>query len=143
MARKGQEEIAGFMLIVAMVLVIGLIFLFFLSPKSPERTDLQLNNLLYAWISTNSGDKAVEQLVRECELGNCEELESAVSILQTAIDKSGMSNQIDGWSINITNTVSGQNYVYREFGNVNMTGNSRATALPVSDSIARLKVFYP
>ena len=59
MNRKGQEEIMGFMLVVIMVIVIGLAFLFFFTPRTTEKNDLDMQNLLYAWLSTTINGKGV------------------------------------------------------------------------------------
>ena len=68
--KKGQEEILGFILVVVMVVVIGLAFLFFLTPRAQERQDLEMENLLYAWLSTTIEEgKDVSSMIDDWENG--------------------------------------------------------------------------
>ena len=134
-SKKGQEEILGFMLVVVMVMVIGLGFLFFLTPKAPERQDLEMENLLYAWLSTTIEGKDISNMIENC-YGPCD-LGSGVQILDNAISKSGLINRINGYSLNVTGTAE----FYYSKGN--LTGNSRTAFVPVKDNDVRLKFYLP
>jgi len=129
---KGQEEIMGFMLVVVMVIVIGIGLLFFFSPKAPEQTDLGMQNLLYAWLSTSFEGSDIRGIISSCD--NCD-LKPSVDILDSAISKSGVINRINGYSLNITGRV---NY-YSYKGKLN--GTARGAVVPVEDTEVRLR-FY-
>ena len=122
------------MLIVVMVMVIGLGFLFFFSPKTTERNDLQLQNLVYSWLSTSVEGENVKSMVKDCELGECEELRNSISILQDGVNT---LTGINGWSLNVSNSQELVDYAYG-----NMTGNSRSAVVTTSESHAKLKVWY-
>jgi hypothetical protein len=132
---KAQEEIIGFILVVVMVVVIGLVFIFFLTPKPAERTDLELENLLYSWLSVSLENGDVKGLIESC-YGECD-LGQATDILDSAISKSGMINSINGYSLNIT----GQTEFSYSKGN--LTGNARTAVVPLSNNDVKLKVYYP
>lgn len=131
---KGQEEIIGFMLVVIMVMVIGLGFLFFFSPKAAERQDLDIQNLLYAWLSTSLDNQDIRTMIVSCAGCN---LDSARNVLDTAIKSSGLINSINGYSLNITGTTE---YIYFTG---NLTGNTRAASIPVNENMITLKFFIP
>jgi len=134
--KKAQEEIMGFMLVVIMVMVIGLGFMFFFSPKAAEQKDLQLQNIVYAWLSTTAETKGVKELIVDCESGSCQDLENSFIIIDNAITKSGMINTINGYSVNISGDA---NLLYSKG---NLTGNSRTAVVPVSSSTVKLKAWF-
>jgi hypothetical protein len=133
---KGQEEIMGFILIVVIVMVIGLGMLFFFSPRAAETSDLEMQNLLYAWVATDV-DGSVSGAISSCS-GTCD-LATQLDILDKAITKSGIINQINGYSLNVT----GMAEAYYEKGIVK--GNSTRTAVVQVDSenTAKLRFYYP
>lgn len=136
--KKGQEEIMGFMLVVVMVMVIGLGLLFFFSPRTAEKSDLDMQNLLYAWSSSAvDGSKDVKAVIGEC-IGECN-ISKSFEILDSAISKSGLINQLNGYSLNITGIAQ----IYYEKGIVR--GNDTRTAIVEIDNenTAKLKFFYP
>jgi hypothetical protein len=135
MNKKAQEEIIGFILVVVMVVVIGLVFIFFLTPKPAERTDLQLENLLYSWLSVSFEGGDVKSAIENC-YGDCD-LSSAKEILDSAIAKSGLINSINGYSLNVTGTTE------FSYFKGNLTGNARTGVVPLTNNDIKLKVYYP
>jgi len=136
-SKKGQEEIMGFILVVVMVMMIGLGFLFFFTPKAPERQDLEMQNLLYAWLSTTIEGKDVSSMIENC-YGACD-LSKETVILDNAIDaKFGRgASSLNGYSLNVTGTAE----FYYSKGN--LTGNYRTAFVPVKDNDVRLKFYLP
>ena len=145
-SKKAQEEIIGFMVIVVMVIVIGLLFMLFLKPKaSAAQESQQVSNLLIS-IShvTSTCDKEIRDVVIMCSKGeNCKD-ENACdylnkelsSLIDKALTKGGLGNVIsysliiNGTSININQ------------GNKTST-MSGAIAPITSDLKMDLKFYYP
>ena len=134
---KAQEEIMGFMLIVVMVIVIGLAFMFFFTPKPVERNDLDIENLIYAWKTVDIEGMSVERMIEDCETGYCDDLsEKAVGVLDSAVDKK-WPGSINGYALNIT---EGSQFSYSKG---NLTGNWKSASAVVSKSSVSLKIYYP
>lgn len=112
-ARKAQQEIAGFVLIVLIVMVIGVVFLSiaFGKPETSKQTSVEVSNLLIAsmYYTTDCAVnyipqyRDVQDLIKECyndKIGNyreclegekvCEALEKN---LKNILDKSLMINE--------------------------------------------------
>ncbi len=138
MKTKAQEEIMGFTMIVVIVMVIGVIFMFLLIPNKPERSNLELENLLNAWLNTNVGEDRVRDSISECESFSCESLNKEIPIIKDAFVAKGTINTINGWSINITYS----DKVLANYSEGKMIGNSKAAFVPVSSSLVKLKVWY-
>ena len=132
--KKGQEEIIGFILIVVMVMVIGLVFLFFMSPRQTETKDPEIENLLYSWLATNIEGSDVKGIISHCYT-ECD-LSNAVVILDSAVTKSGLINRVNGYSLNITGTTE------FSYAKGNLTGNARTAVVPLEDNEVKLKFFY-
>ena len=133
--KKAQEEIMGFILVVVMVVVIGLVFIFFLAPKPAERTDLELENLLYSWLSVSIEGGDIKGTIESC-YDTCD-LKPAIDILDSAITGSGLINSINGYSLNITGTTE------FSYSKGNLTGNARTALVPLTNNDVKLKVYYP
>ena len=136
-SKKAQEEIMGFMLVVIMVIVIGMAFLFFFTPRATEKNDLDMQNLLYAWLSTTLDGKAVKTTISECA-GGCD-LSQSSAVLEQVITKTGTITRINGYSLDINGTAE---FSYQKGV---LKGNSTKTAVVVVDNEneARLKFYYP
>ena len=65
--KRAQEEMFGFILIVVLLVVIGLILLFFMQPKpvEPERSAV-ISNLLYSMLSYSVNETPVKDIIEEC-----------------------------------------------------------------------------
>ena len=131
---KGQEEIMGFLLIVVMVIVIGFGMLFFFTPKTSERADVGLENLLYSWLSVTVGDKDIRAIISDCS-GACN-LNEEIIILDSAIEDSGLMNTIKGYTVNVTGSAE------FSYSKGNLTGNARTALVPINKNEIQLKVFY-
>ena len=132
---KGQEEIMGFMLVVIMVMVIGIGFLVFMTPKAAEVQDLSSQNLLYAWLSTTVNGKDIRQTIAECSQ-SCDLSEEA-AILNDAVEKSFIGSRINGYSLNVTGTAE---YFYSKG---NLTGNMRSAFSPIDNANVQLRFYAP
>ncbi|MEM2956040.1 MAG: hypothetical protein QW041_00470 [Candidatus Pacearchaeota archaeon] len=131
--KKGQEEIMGFILVVVMVVVIGIAFLFFFTPRAQERQDLELQNLLYSWLSVTINGNEIKETINNC-FWACE-LDFPVSILDSSINYK-FGDSLNGYSLNITGTAE----FYYEKGN--LTGNLRTAVIPLKDNEIKLRVYF-
>jgi|GEM_PF-5100002 len=138
--KKGQEEMVGFLLVVVMVMVIGLVLIFFLRPKEVEERDFQLENLLYAVLKTSAEEKTISERIEECENDvGCEELKGFLGeITERAFLRAGfiVGENILGYEVNIS---EGMEY-YKSSGN--LTGRSRGAATIVRNSLVKIKFYY-
>ncbi len=137
--KKGQEEIMGFLLIVVMIIIIGVALLFFLRPKASVERDLQIDNLLYSVLSTSYDGQQISSRIENCERGfECEELGIGLDRINEAVfTRSGirLGQNLRGYSLNLSGGV--EYFVYEG----NLTGNSRGSAVVISDTLIRMR-FY-
>jgi len=144
--KKAQEEIFGFVIIIVMLVIIGLIFLFFYKPQKQD-TELEKNaktkisNLLYSIVAYDSEGVSFQKMVEECNLGEgCNVLSDTLSeMLDKTLEKGSLTvgKQIRGYSFDITDTMN--------MTEGNLTGNMIGSSVPVSSSgnlIARLNFYY-
>lgn len=144
--KKAQEEIIGFMVIVVMVIVIGLLFMFFLKPKAPAAQESQqVSNLLISIShATSACDKEIRDVAvmcmnsENCNNENaCDYLNKELpSLIDKALNKGGLGNVI-GYSLVINGTSIDINH-----GNKTAT-MSGAVAPITSDLKMELKFYYP
>lgn len=160
MSKKAQEEAVGFVIIVVIVLVIGLIFFTFALQKGKtievEKAEvydfLQVMSSYTTDCSINSMNLNVRELIKECHNNptkNCEDQTNACTklettaknILQELIGKGTeiANERIHGYALNITNA---RELVYIEEGSLN--GNYFVSSLPgVGEDITiKLKCYY-
>ena len=131
--KKAQEEIVGFMLVVILVVMIGIGFLFFFTPKQAERQDLEMQNLLYSWLAVTMESGNIETVIDNCY--QCD-LNPAISILDSAISKSGLINSINGYSL----AINGSAETYYSSGE--LTGSSKAAIALLQNNEIKLKFYY-
>ena len=135
--KKGQEEIMGFMLVVIMVMMIGLAFLFFMTPKKAETQDLELKNLLYSWKSANAEGRSIESIIKDCNPESCQ-LNSSIAALDFVISKTGLINRINGYNLEISGNTK------FSYSKGNLTGDKKAsTPLLLGDNTVILRFYYP
>ena len=109
--RKAQEEMLGFILIVVLIVVIGVVFLFLAKPKIKLEKNIQIDNLLYSIMEYTVNNKQMKEVIKECyeegDESRCIELKRSIEdMLNVMIAKSGMviGKQLVGYSLNITNS---------------------------------------
>lgn len=109
--KRAQEEIFGFMILIVMIVIIGLIFLTFYKPKQAEQeqyVQTKIDNLLYSIVYYNQAGQSVKSLAEECYYNvGCDLLRSQLKdMLNVALEKSSMAvgKQIKGYSLEITET---------------------------------------
>lgn len=138
--KKGQEEIVGFLLIVLIVIILGVIFLFMMKSKPTETKDLQVGNLLASMIGTTVDGKTIGERIENCERGDgCDALGVALrNVTDVVFNKVGYSlgRNIQGYNLTIS---EGIDYSLAE-GNV--TSRSIADATVVRNSLVKLKFYY-
>ena len=138
--KKGQEEIVGFLLIVLIVIILGVVFLFMFQSKPIEEKDPQLDNLLASMIGTTMNGKTVGEMIDNCEKGfDCDILRSDLNNLTSIVfSKVGYSvgRTIKGYNLTIS---EGMDYSDAQ-GNV--TSRSIAAATVVRNSLVKLKFYY-
>ena len=138
--KRGQEEIVGFLLIVIIVIVLGVVFIFMMKPQNIEGKDFQLDNLLYSIVGTTVDGMTVGDRIQNCEQGiDCETLHSDLNnITATVFRKMGYSlgRNVKGYILTIT---QGMEYSYSE-GTVG--ARSIASVTVVRNSLVKLKFYY-
>jgi len=139
MARKGQEEMVGFVLIVIMLIVMGLVFMFMIRPRTEARKDMQTENLLHSILESTSEGKSLRNLIEECVEGiGCTETKQVIEgRLDASLKSSGLvlNRTLNGYSLtagNVLNITQG-----------NLTGNV-ATAISYlgEDTEVILRFYY-
>lgn len=130
----------GFMLIIILMMVIGLVFVFFMKPKATEDKDFQLDNLLYSVVGTTVDGKTIGERIENCERGEeCDTLEGNLTyLIDLAFTKSGyiVGRNIKGSSFDIS---GGMEYSHKQG---NSTSRSIASITVVRNSYLKLKFFY-
>ncbi|MCS7134524.1 MAG: hypothetical protein NZ889_01550 [Candidatus Pacearchaeota archaeon] len=159
--KKAQEEIMGFLMIVVIIIIVGLVFLSFSlsrGKKSIEAQTMQADDLLFAMLLYSSNCKIkneflnVRELIKECNTYNpicenenknaCEKLNETLAILLEKTLGTKIENAfVHGYFIEINGTKN----IRIEKGN--LTGNYFGTfvAIPVgfdSNVEIKLKIFY-
>ena len=155
---KAQEEAFGFVVIVLIVMVIGLVFLgFSLRQKQIEpKQRLEQNDLLIAMLAYTTDckdstlkDLSMRELVESCygEPGGecqdtrkmCDVLENtASSILETFLGRTLAQSRIQGYTFNITRTDT-----FIEKGNITRNFFSSVVPIPINGDIdVRLTFYY-
>lgn len=137
---KGQEEIVGFILVVLVIIVLGIVFLFMMKPKAAEEKDFQTENLLYSMIGTTVQGKTIGERIESCEKEEgCDILRQSLNNLTNiAFSKVGYSlgKNIKGYNLTIS---EGMAYSYAKG---NATQRSIAAATAVRNSVIKLKFYY-
>jgi len=140
MNRKGQEEIVGFLLIVLIIIILGVVFLFMFQNKPVEEKDLQLDNLLISMIGTTMDGKTIGERIDGCERGEgCVELGTSLQNLTSVVFKKmgyTIGRNVKGYNLTIS---EGIDY---SMGGGNVTSRSVASATVVRNSLVKLKFYY-
>ena len=139
--KRGQEEIMGFMLVVILVVIIGLAVIFlFNSGEGGQQRDFQIENLLYSVLATTYDGQDIDDRIRSCEFGEeCEELGMALeTVLNAAFSQSGLvvGQNLKGYSLNMSGSIE------LDYFEGDLIGQSVGAAIPVSDTLIRLKFYY-
>jgi len=162
--KKAQEEVMGFVIIVLVVMIIGLIFFAFslrkptsqIEPKQAELDDF-LNAMLAYTTECKLGatNLSIRDLVKECNNNPstsctnredvCSQLDSALNDMFKKLQGQGVQLQegyVNGYVLNISNS---KQLVYIEQGN--LTGDYFASSVPVptlsaKDVIVKLRFYY-
>ncbi|MBU2522820.1 MAG: hypothetical protein KKE23_00835 [Nanoarchaeota archaeon] len=139
--KKGQEEIVGFLLIVLIVIILGVIFLFMFNDKPIETQDSQVENLLISMIGTTIDGKTIGERIENCERGDgCDVLSNNLNNLTDMVFKKmgySLGRNIKGYNLTISEGM--------EYSNAkgNATAKSVAYAMVVGmRSFAKLKFYY-
>ncbi|UZE93867.1 MAG: hypothetical protein IB618_03845 [Candidatus Pacearchaeota archaeon] len=158
--KKAQEEVFGFVIIVLIVMVIGLVFFALaLRPKSEiiEPKQAELDDLLQAMLSYTTECKIagspqnIRELPRECNnnrfcdnnINTCDFLETELdTMLEGFLEESIADAYIHGYIMNISNT---KEIFYRENGQ--LEGNYFGSSVPLptltgEDIIVKLRFYY-
>lgn len=138
--KKGQEEIVGFLLIVLIVIILGVVFLFMFKGNSSQEESPKIENLLNALIGTTVDGKSIGGRIENCERGEgCEFLaQGLTNLTDTVFDKMGYSlgRNMKGFNLTIS---EGMEYSYS--GGI-VTSRSVADAIVVKNSLVKLKFYY-
>lgn len=147
--KKGQEEIFGFLLIVALIIVVGALFLLLQKPSQPKLENDQVSNLIYSVVAYTSSyqNKQIREVIEDCYNENeeaCEIAEEEIEeMLDIALNESGMiiGHQLKGYSLNVSNS---EELFIIEKGIVdgNMIGYPAIIHSTPQDLVATLRFFY-
>ncbi len=110
MKKKAQEEMFGFVIIVVLIAVAGLMFLLLQKPQQKELRNDQMSNLLYSIVSYSSSynNKLLGEVIEECDLCDkecvmCDTAERELNEILSIAQKEGsfvVGNQINGYIFN-------------------------------------------
>ena len=160
--KKAQEEVMGFVIIVLIVMIIGLVFFAFAlrrTTETVEEQDAELDDLLQAMsyyttdCKINSQYLNIKELVRKCyvsETARCENSENVCislnntieDMLQEFLGQNLANQQIHSYSLNISNS---KQITYIEQGNLEGNYIGSSTPIPTltgEDVIIYLRFYY-
>lgn len=160
--KRAQEEIMGFVIIVLIVIVIGLVFFAFSirrASQGPEPKQAELDDFLNSMLAYTSSceisgkNQSIRELTRQCNNDkSCGNGQKACTVLNTTLEtmlKELLGSKIQiaqayvhGYALNISNS---KQLTYIEQGN--LTGNYFASSIPIptgtgSDIWVKLKFYY-
>ena len=148
----GCEEIFGFILIVALIIVAGTLFLLLKKPVQAELKNDQVSNLLYSMIAYTSSynNKQMYEVIEECHDCTDEVCESCntaknemAAILEVSLKESNLviGKQLKGYSLNASNS---RQLFSIESGETagNMIGSPVVIHTNTDDVIVTLRFFY-
>jgi len=113
-AKKAQEEIFGFVIIVAIIILIGVVMLFFIKPAPVEqKKEAQIENLLSSMLATTSScEKPLKEVIAMCyrneqclSAGACDIARKEFSeMLDAALEQGALAvgKQLKGYMLNVT-----------------------------------------
>ena len=144
--KKGQEEMAGFILIIIMFIVMGMAFLFLAKPKLETKKDLQAGNLLNSMLESTERGKTVGENIEFCVSNNIQNQEcrdtfdGVSSRLNAALFSSGLvlNRTLLGYVFNATSGMTS-----RLISNGTLMGNSLTVISPKGKAEITLKLYYP
>jgi len=146
--KNAQEEMFGFILIVVLLVVIGLILLFFTRPQAaePERSAV-VSNLLYTMLSYSSDGTPVREIIEECYAGREFMGEDACSYLEGLFGKM-LDVSLRKGALVVGNQLNGYSFMLE--GKINITqgtqeGNRIGSLIPIkvdSESKDAILSFY-
>ena len=142
MKKKAQEEMMGFVLIVIIMVVLGMIMLFLFRPKIEERQDLQTKNLLSTLLESTESGKSITSMIESCRYGiACDTTQQAIEArLNSALSNSGL---VIGRNLKAyVFTASVDNSAFINISSGSQTGSTIASLVPISDVDAVLKFYY-
>jgi len=143
-ARKAQEEMVGFVLIVIMLVVISIVFLFLMKPAKIEaRENSQTINLMASILESTEGGMKVSEIVRDCSHGvGCnrarevlEQRLSAAMKYETTI----VGQRLNGYSLNVS---KGSMPLIPSIESGELSGNMATGPWPIEDVTVILKIYY-
>lgn len=160
--KKAQEEIMGFVIIVLVVMVIGLIFFAFslrrssesIEPKQAELDDLLQTAIYYTTeCKINNQEQNIRELVRKCynsQSASCDDNMNICNTLNNTIEKmfyeflgQNIAQQVvHSYTLNISNS---KQITYIEDGQ--LEGNYFGSSLPIAtlqgeDVLIKLRFYY-
>lgn len=105
--KKGQEEMAGFVLIVIMVVIMAVAFLFLMRPKVESKKDLQAGNMLNSILESSEAGKTIGEMIEACVTTDlqCTETTDAIGKrLNASLSSYGLvlNRTIQGYVFNAT-----------------------------------------
>lgn len=162
-SKKGQEEVMGFVIIILIVMIIGLVFFAFslrrggpaIEPKQAELDDLIISMLSYTTnCKINEENKSIRELIRYCNdnpTRTCQNNQKVCVALNDTLEN--MLEELIGQELQIANAPV-HSYELNITGTTQLTsikkgtreGNYFASSVPVisqqGDVIIKLKFYY-
>lgn len=149
MNKKAQEETFGFLIIVALIMVVGMLFLLLQKPEQSTLENKQISNLLYSIESCTSSyqDKQIREVIEDCYNGNDDACETAKQEMEEMLDialKEGnfiVGSQLKGCSLNVSNS---EELFFIKKGEIsgNMIGSVDIIHASPEDVVVKLKFYY-
>jgi len=150
--RKSQEEMVGFVIVLVLIVVSGLLVLLLQKPKQTDSRNDQISNLLYSMASYSSEyqDKPLGEVIEECDLCNektceaCKIAEKEIAEIMSVSQKQGgfvVGKQIKGYIFN----ASGYKQLIIQEPDGELKGNKIGSFVVIQsgkDIIATLHFYY-
>lgn len=160
--KKAQEEIMGFVILIVVIIIIGLVFFAFSLRKAttiePEHN--KMDDFIQSTLSYTTGcvinfeSQNIKELIRQCDASStskcennitiCTELNSTITNIVHSLLGTEITNfYVHGYSLNISGSSDSSKLFIKEG---NLTGNyfASSTSIPSLDSpiTLKLKVYY-
>ena len=140
--KKAQEEMVGFVLIVIMLIVMGIILLFLVRPRIEAKKDLQVENLLNSMLESTSAGKSIRDMVSNCAMGvGCAETTDELKArLDASLSSSGLvlGKTLNAYSFSVSKDAT----AFINISNGNFTGNSITALVALQNADVMLKFYY-
>jgi len=142
--KKAQEEMVGFVIIVVMFIVMGLLLMFMIRPTQTIKKDLQTGNLLETLLESTEEGRPIRVIIESCAEGTASDCEVAknasIKRLDAALVQQDIivNRTINGYSFEATS----EGFTRINITNGTLMGNKITGLIPLQNIDVILRFYY-